>query len=156
MILDGWGNNNRCIYESSKLPICSILDFPVSDSYRGYCRFGYETEDKKDLIRELKTLNAKQCYKKCQRTKDCVAFAYQDNDAGKNCYLYRGGPYTHGKCRGAYHIVKGEDTTCYKDTTCYIVSSGKFNRFLFMLTVAKLYTNILNSKNIPFVDCYLN
>ena len=105
-----------------KLPICSVLDFPFSVSYSGYCRF---ESDKKDTIRELNTLNVRACYKECQSTKDCVAFAFDDDDTGNNCDLYRGGPYTYGNGR--------------EYTTCYIMPAGKFNRILCMPTLAKYY-----------------
>ena len=90
-------------------------DKPPNGSYNGFCRFG---SGRKNWIFDLDTANAMECYEQCKLRGDCVAFAYNLNFAGNDCDLYRGGPYTYGNGR--------------KDTTCYVMPEGIFDRFLNM------------------------
>ena len=73
------------------------------------------------------------CYYECVAADNCVAFAYgkYSQNTKKNCYLYQGGPYTHGNDR--------DDTTCH-----IMIKAGIFLAFyICKKTVEYIYIYIL-------------
>ena len=52
------------------------------------------------------------CYERCITTNECTAFTYHNDEPGKDCNLYRGGPYTKGSGR--------------ENAKCYIMRKGNF------------------------------
>ena len=96
-----------------------LLDEKVSDdvsqlqSFNGYCRYGI---DEKITTHSLDTTNDKDCAKNCNDAYGCTAFSYEYNKDGKQCILYRGGPYKNGDGRPntkCYLMPKGISSDCH-------------------------------------------
>ena len=84
-----------------------LLANDVATVFNGYCRYG---SDSKDTFKSIDSDDVEECKRQCVATPNCVAYAYRENYGGKDCDLYRGGPYTYGNGRA--------------DIRCYILKRG--------------------------------
>lgn len=88
--------------DGSKWQIESQIEsHQITTTYNGWCRYGSK---EKDLIGNHRFPgSASSCGQECYSESGCTAYAF---DSGtRECFLYKGGPYTHGSGR--------ENTLCY-------------------------------------------
>ena len=84
------------------------------------------------------------CYYECVAADNCVAFAYgkYSQNTKKNCYLYQGGPYTHGNDR--------DDTTCH-----IMIKAGIFLAFYICKKTVEVYIYIYYTFNTIILLLYI-
>ena len=78
-------------------------------AYSGLCR---DESGEREPTGFLTANDVNSCYDTCLGIAGCTAFAFNYNKRGRNCHLFRGGPYTKGNGR-AY-------------TKCYVMPKGIF------------------------------
>jgi len=86
------------------------------------------------------------CQRECEKTENCTAFSYNINVI-RNCELYRGGPYTHG--RNIYDSNGNGCTSqcelCKKTNQSKEISESSDSKFgaLIMIELFQIYFGLI-------------